>query len=67
MYINMCGEQPSESGGSAKRLSTEDGVRVRGMLATGGRAYPERCVAVELLQPIIGPLIYHLSAVSGLK
>ena len=47
MYINMCGEQPSESGGSAKRLSTEDGVRVRGMLATGGRAYPERCVAVQ--------------------
>ena len=48
-------------------LDGEISMRMRGMLATGGRAYPERCVAVESLQPIIGPLIHHLSAVSGLK
>lgn len=32
-------ELHSETGGSAKRLSTKDGVRIQGTLAAGGKAY----------------------------
>ena len=34
---------------SANRLSTEDGVCIRGALATSGRAHPERGAAVEFV------------------
>ena len=64
MYINVCG-------GTAQRIGRKREAPLdRRCGAHSTRAqdgYPERCVAVKLLQPIIGPLIYHMGVVGGLK
>ena len=60
MYINVCGGTAQRIGQKPEREAPLDRRWcVHSRRARDGRAaYPERCVAVELLQPIIGPLIY---------